>query len=172
MCNDTAIVISVLSLGVSAAVWWVSHEKLRLDLCNRRFDIYCRALDFYHSLLTPGDSDSDLENAQGHFIRATRESRFLFDKASGVHKPLERMHADATVIIGYRDEASKFTGPDLLRYNQKFNESWIRMHAAIPLLEEGMSKYLNFHTVFGLPDRANARRCTPSGCIGGRQVSA
>lgn len=152
MCNETAIVISVLSLGVSAAVWWVSHEKLRLDLYNRRFDIYSRALDFYHSLLTAGDSDSDLENAQRNFIRASRESRFLFDKASGVHRLLEQMHADASVIIGYRDEAPKFTGPDLLQYNQKFNESWNRMHAAIPLLEEGMSKYLNFHTILGLPD--------------------
>jgi hypothetical protein len=152
MGNNIAIVISVLSLGVSAAVWWVSHEKLRLDLYNRRFDIYSRALDLYQVLLIPGDSDSDLDNAQRAFIKASRESRFLFDKSSGVHQLLEQMHTDAVAIIGYRDEAPKFTGPDAVQFNEKFNESMSRMHAAIPLLEEGMAKYLNFHAVFVLPD--------------------
>ena len=42
--------VSVFSVSIAGSAWWVSREKLRLDLYNRRFDIYLRTLDFWHAL--------------------------------------------------------------------------------------------------------------------------
>src|SRR5216684_1445740 len=97
-----AVVISVASAGVAFAAWRTSREKLRLDLYNRRFDIYSRTLDLLHILETwqPSELEKnsaslqqspDLEKAQRAFVKASREAQFLFDDASGVHKLLEQM---------------------------------------------------------------------------------
>jgi hypothetical protein len=152
-----ALAVSLASACVACAVWWTNREKLRLDLYNRRFDIYNRTLDFYHALLKWNPSEMEmmstslrespeLEKMQSAFIKASREAQFLFDDNSRVHKRLEQLNADAMGIIGYkRDVAPKLNGPDLLTENQKFSERWNRIHAAMPLLEQGLSKYLDFH---------------------------
>ena len=165
MCHSTnlvpwvALAVSVASLCFAGAAWWTSREKLRLDLYTRRFDVYSRTLDFYHAILewSPADpgktsaslqESSELRKAQTAFIKASRESQFLFDDDSGVHKRLEKMHDDTMGIIGYkRDLAPALNGPDLVRANQEFTERWKRVHASIPLLEKGMKKYLDFHSI-------------------------
>lgn len=152
-----ALAVSLASACVAYAVWRTNRERLRLDLYNRRFDIYSRTLDFYHALLkwSPSETEKmstslrespELEEVQRAFIKASREAQFLFDGESGVHKRLEQLSADAMVIIGYkRDVAPKLDGPESLPENQKFLESWTRVHTAIPLLEQGLSTYLDFH---------------------------
>src|SRR5437764_13744295 len=92
-----ALSTSILSVGVAGAAWWLSREKLRLDLYNRRFDVYNRTLDFYHAL--PDEAEfhapdvavpeierhrfmEGFKEKQRNFIKASREARFLFDDAS------------------------------------------------------------------------------------------
>lgn len=166
MCITTAATISVVSVcmaGISAcfagAAWWISHEKLRLDLYNRRFDIYSHMLEFYHLLLvwSPTDAEKashslqdspELERAQRVFITASREAQYLFDDASGVHRLLEQMHGDTIAIIGFkRDIGPQFSGPELIAENQKFTERLSRVNASVPMLEKGMEKYLDFHAL-------------------------
>ncbi len=156
-----ALAVSLASACVACAVWWTNREKLRLDLYNRRFDIYSRTLDLYHALLkwSPSETEkmstslresSELEQVQRAFIKASREAQFLFDDKSEVYKRLEQLSADAMGIIGYkRDVAPKLNGPELLTESQKFSERWSRVHAAMPLLEQGLSKYLDFHRLTG-----------------------
>jgi hypothetical protein len=154
-----AVVISVVSACVAFAAWRTSREKLRLDLYNRRFDIYSRALDLLHILETwqPSEQEKnstslqqspDLEKAQRAFTKASREAQFLFDDASGVHKLLEQMHADVIAVIGFkRDIGPKMRGAELAVENQKFTERLSRIYGAAPLLEKGMKKYLDFHAL-------------------------
>jgi hypothetical protein len=105
------LAISVLSLLFAGAAWWINREKLRLDLYNRRFDIYSRTLDLLHALETWNPTaaeisarslqdSSGLDKALKAFTKASRESRFLFDDESGIFKHLEQLHSDAIGIIG------------------------------------------------------------------------
>jgi len=155
-----ALTVSVASACLASAAWWTSREKLRLDLYNRRFDVYSRTLDFYHSLheWTPTDLEkastslqdsAELRKTQRAFIKASREAQFLFADASGIHKRLEQMHADTLFIIGYkRDTAPNLVGqPETISEYQKFAERLKRIEDSIPLLEQELSKYLDFHAL-------------------------
>jgi len=155
-----ALTVSVASACLAGAAWWTSREKLRLDLYNRRFDVYSRTLDFYHSLQlwTPTDLEkastslqdsAELRKTQRAFIKASREAQFLFSDASGIHKRLEQMHVDTMLIIRYRrDIAPKVIGqPEMISEHAKFTERLKRIDDSIPLLEQELSKYLDFHAL-------------------------
>ena len=77
--------------------WRVAHQKLKLDLYDKRFAIYEAALDFY--LLKDGHLDSGdpkrVEDIHRTFIRACREAKFLFDTASGVFEALDKVRCMA-----------------------------------------------------------------------------
>jgi hypothetical protein len=154
-----AVVISVVSACVAFAAWRTSREKLRLDLYNRRFDIYGRTLDLIHILqawnpserekiVTSLESSPELVKAQQAFVKASREAQFLFDDASGIHKLLEQMNADVIAVIGFkRDIGPNLLGAEFACEHQKFIERMNRIYAATPLLEKGMKKYLDFHAL-------------------------
>jgi hypothetical protein len=156
-----ALAVSILSAIFAGAAWWISREKLRLDLYNRRFDIYLKTLDFWHALSTwnptQNEKDStDLQDSrelwdyQRAFIKASREAQFLFEDESGIHKLLECIHSDGMGIIGFkRDLAPKIAGMHEAMqssYNQ-FLERQQRMDRSIFVLEEKLAPYLDFHSL-------------------------
>jgi hypothetical protein len=118
-------------------------------------------LDFWHALSewnpTQQEKDStgmqdskELRDYQRAFIKASREAQFLFDDESGIHKLLEQIHHDAIGVIGYkRDFAPKVAGmPEVIvtSYNQ-FLQSQQRMDQSIPVLEQKLAPYLDFHSL-------------------------
>src|SRR5271167_3415454 len=73
------IIIAVYVAFIGTFQWITAREKLRLDLYNRRFDVYLNALDFMQSLMMWNDIPQEERlPKRARFIRATRESRFLF----------------------------------------------------------------------------------------------
>lgn len=169
MCDSTnlvpwfALAISIGSVCFAGAGWWTNREKLRLDLYNRRFDIYNRTLDLLHALevWNPTASERashslqdspDLDKTLKNFTKASRESQFLFDDDSGIHKQLEQMHSDAIAIIGYkRDLGPSFTGPDLATASLEHQKRSNQVLKTPPSLEKAMKKYLNFHALYRWP---------------------
>jgi hypothetical protein len=83
--------------------------------------------------------------AQKAFIKASRESQFLF-KDQKIRELLEQMHKDSMTIIGYKREPI-FDKVDLVTRTAEINECWKRILGTIPSLEKGMAKYLNFHRI-------------------------
>jgi len=156
-----AFAVSLASLLVAAGAFWTSREKLRLDLYNRRFEIYGQVLDYVHALddWNPTDAErasrslqdfTDLKRTQRAFIKATREAQFLFKDESGVHKLLEQMHADSFGIIGHRRDIAPnlgTAGSDALPLCKEFDKKVERFHVSIGALEQAISKYLDFHAV-------------------------
>ncbi|MGC9199093.1 MAG: hypothetical protein ACP5E5_09160 [Acidobacteriaceae bacterium] len=108
--------------------WRISRDKLRLDLFNRRFDVYLRVLDYYQEVLKGEGVPSD--SITTPFIKAVRESRFIFPKASGVHQFLEE----------FRYRADKFAKNIIPRRDGDF--AWI--NDAMPTLETMMEPYVKF----------------------------
>jgi hypothetical protein len=155
-----AFAVSVVSALIAGGAFWVNREKLRLDLYAKRFDIYTRTVDFWHlfSEWMPStiehknislENSPQLKEALASFTKASRESRFLFDNESGIHKLLEQMHTDAIKVIGYkRDMAPHLTGkPEMKDFYDANLVLQQRIDAAIPLLEEKLAPYLNFHSL-------------------------
>ncbi len=154
------LVISVVSILFAGAAWWISREKLRLDLYNRRFDIYSRALDLLHALETWNPTTSeinahslqdspDLAKALKAFTKASRESQFLFDDESGIPKRLEQLHSDAIAIIGSkRDAETNLTGEHRANVATERLTRSNQIRKLPDLLEKQMKRYLDFHGLY------------------------
>jgi hypothetical protein len=73
------VIIAVYVASIGTFQWFTAREKLRLDLYNRRFEVYLRALDFMQALMMWSSiPPEERQPKRIAFIRATRESRFLF----------------------------------------------------------------------------------------------
>jgi hypothetical protein len=128
--------------------WTISKEKLRLDLFNRRFDLYMRVLDLYQELLRWQAKDEQ-HALYGLFIKATRESRFIFPRKSGVHSFLEEFQLHATKIVNAESQRVRLEGMNLkkagLEESRLAEEHWILNSMFI--LEDKMEPYLRFKTM-------------------------
>jgi hypothetical protein len=169
MCDLTnlvpwlALLVSLAAALFTGLASWISAEKLRLDLYDRRFDIYSRTLNLRFALdvwnpTSPEKASAslqgspELDEAVKAFTKASRESQFLFDNDSGVHKRLEQMHSDVIAIIGdKRNVLPNLGGPDLARAWSEHQERLKRVLETVPPLEEAMKKYLNFHALYKWP---------------------
>jgi hypothetical protein len=149
-----AITPILISAFVAAVFWWqykISRNKLRLDLYNRRFEIYSKTLDFYQALISFDPSvtlKEPFNTLQKAFIKAYRESQFLFDEETGIYAILDQMHSKSFEILAAKehgkDLASAHPQEFLKMHNQSMeNLKWLA--GAVPRLEKAMARYLNFH---------------------------
>jgi hypothetical protein len=128
----------------------IETNKLRLDLYNRRFQIFVSIFDFYEALIgwkgTP-----DERAAQTRFFRAYQESGFLFSKQSGIEDTLESLHKKSAKVIGFKEHGEKMMSGGVEFYLQQFNEAnhvlLVDFEAALPKLKAESGEYLNFHTI-------------------------
>ena len=145
---------------IAAFVAWMAYRqskinegKLRLDLYNKRFEVYSRTLDFYHALLNYGGTNEKKEvfiAVHNLFIKSYRESQFLFEPKDGIYKLLDEMHTRSFKITGCKDHGKELaeSAPD--EYVKMYNESQNAMQwfgESIPKLEKSMERYLNFHKI-------------------------
>lgn len=143
--------ISASSLCFAVLAFNVNREKLRLDLYNKRFEIFRAALDFSNVAYGWNASDEQLTTYR-IFLRALIESQFLFSAKSGVSEILGEMNEKFRKVFAVneiRERGAHTAMP------QEFMESvaqasdganWI-LSTAIPQLTEKMRSYLNFHTL-------------------------
>lgn len=149
MAAIIAIIISVVALLVSALAAFTSTEILRIQLYNRRFDVYVRAVRFHHVLQTPKESyeEGTFSARQTDFIIAVRESRFLFKASSGVFEMLLALNDASFTINGFRAH-----GKELVSDPAHFQAFMAEVEKALRLwndqfdaLENSIAPYLNFH---------------------------
>lgn len=88
-------ITAILPILISAVVAYMAHSqlqtnrlKLKLDLYNRRFNVYQSALNYYLDLYSKTTNKNRSENAGRKFVSSYRESKFLFDEKSGVYDQL------------------------------------------------------------------------------------
>ena len=84
------------------------------------------------------------------FVRALRESRFLFPESAGVYRFMEEFDRHAFAITQFkavRDhwEAASVQERQDLALAHREHASWI-LHS-VPKLEEKMAPFLNFHAL-------------------------
>ncbi len=131
----------------------IASAKVKLDLYNRRFDVYLAALD-YHNAIWFGDHEK-VKEIGVRFIKYFRESRFLFEEKSGVSATLEKMKDSGQTVRGFMEQ-------ELLRLNGAFDnadqlgplreastKARDGFHDLLKQLEDQMGGYIGFNNVRG-----------------------
>lgn len=150
MLQTTPAIVTAL-VAVTVAVltyrqWKTAQEKLRLDLYNRRFDIYTKYLDFCQALLL-WDGTPEQVALQKPFLKAFRESRFLFPKGSGVYGFLDEFQKNAHVIVQFENlkPLDRLGQDEAVKQGQRKLDSVNWILSSLEPLEEKMAPYLDFH---------------------------
>ncbi|MCP9758484.1 hypothetical protein EGI20_04030 [Aquitalea sp. S1-19] len=142
-------VIATFVAFVAYQQWKTNQNKLRLDLYNRRFEVYSNTITFFQELsaLPPGDRSEEFKEVQRAFIRSCRESQFLFSDESKIFEMLEKIHSDSFKVIGLKASGSSLAGdPELLsKMALDASAALADFDASIKKIETAMSKYLRFH---------------------------
>ena len=119
-----------------------NKSKLKLDLYNKRFNIYASALTFHQELMSEGLTKETHRN----FIEAKQSSKFLFNPIDGIYKVLNEIHTNSFKVTGYRKYSEEINETDALISDQ--NESHEALNFIIKEIENldlKMAKYLKFH---------------------------
>jgi hypothetical protein len=154
-----ATTISLASLIVAGFAFVVASERFRLDLYNKRFDIYMRTVRFYQSLLKSRDTaDEDFSGLRRDFIIAARESRFLFSPESGIHDLLSQLNSDSFAITGQRDMPKGLPPEQVIENQKQFATAIERWNSSMEPLEARMAPYLNYHYA-SVPSAMRAKLC-------------
>ena len=127
----------------------LQNEKLRLDLYDRRFEIFSSIFDFYEAMIS-WEGTPEQKEARKRFFRAYQESGFLFTKESGIPDLLKSLNDDAMKVIGYKENRESYKSDPAFSLKQ-FNQA---THIQINVFDEGLSKlraamfqYLDFSKV-------------------------
>lgn len=143
--------IALIAAWIAYQQWKTNRDKLRLDLYNKRFDIYSKTIIFYQALLSYDASkpDEDFSSIHKDFIKSCRESQFLFSKKSGIFQILENLHSEAFKIIGFKNHAKDMvSAPEiLLEMQNSMQQALSIFDVSIKELESKMVPYLNFQKV-------------------------
>jgi hypothetical protein len=161
-----AVIVAIISsrqLKANQLQSETNREKLRLDLYNRRFEIYRSCLNLHEQLMGHGSQE---ENLLDPFFRAFRESRFMFPD-SGVHELLEKLlkegvefrylnthHPQPAKIFAVNSAGTEYArtyavasegSPDAEIYLHGRNAIAARIKPFMTELEDKMAPFLNFH---------------------------
>jgi hypothetical protein len=159
-----ATLVAGLFLIIAAGVaWWsvqqqihttreIEASKLRLDLYNRRYQIFDSIFDFYNALIGWTGTPEQRE-AQKRFFRASQEAVFLFKPESGIAETLQRLHGKSAKVIGFKEYGEDYKSGGPAFYLEQFHKAQhvllVDFDAALVKLKAELGNYLNFHTIAG-----------------------
>ena len=136
------IFISVILGFIAYQQMRINRNKLKLDLYNKRFEVYLSALSFYQEVTSDGPS----KECHRDFINKKESAYFLFSKNKIIYDLLNKMHNESFKISAFRTGADELRdSPDVLRKAREDSQnalSWF--HGVVDLLREEMKSYLSF----------------------------
>jgi len=127
--------------------WLTARDKLRFDLYGRRLSVFDAAMDYLEMAIKAGEGmvAIDEDEVRRKYVRAWRESRFLFGKGSKVYSILEDMQYHAIVAMApidptvalYKDDSYKEA-----QENKRLSVNWL--FASADELAGAMQPFLDF----------------------------
>lgn len=142
------IIISFAVVFIAWAQYKTNKNKLRLDLYNRRFAVYDKTLAYYQAYYS-GDSDNEaLRESVIDFVRAYRESSFLFGRESSVYKALTEIKDTFEFLVQF--DAKFRSAP----YDKDEFQAWSESKASksdptklMESLEQMLTPWLDFQKI-------------------------
>lgn len=89
----------VFTLIVIYSQMKIASAKVKLDLYERRYNIYISALNYYQAL--DKKEPKDIVNCAYMLIQSSRESRFLFKEKDGIQEVLIKMQNNTKITLSY-----------------------------------------------------------------------
>jgi hypothetical protein len=139
--------ISLVALVIAGFSFFIASERFRLDLYNKRFDIYMRTVKFFQALLSSKEDKEDVtfDALRADFIIASRESKFLFGLESGVYDLLNQLNMASSTITGLHDMPKGLPPEQIIQNQKQFSDALMLWNSSIEPLEDKMAPYLNYH---------------------------
>ena len=131
-------VIAALGVYIAYQQWKTNHNKLRVDLFERRYDVFLKFASFIANILSNGG----VRNNEHHqFIKDTKGSRFIFgiethNYSEEIFKKAGRLSTLDKLLENERDEGKRGT---ILEEHQKIEE-WFQ--SELNGIEARFEKYL------------------------------
>ncbi|CRM23895.1 hypothetical protein [Pseudomonas sp. 8 R 14] len=146
----TAAMVSIATFVVGYTQMRIASAKVRLELYNKRFNIFLSALEYYQAVWEKGDGSINIKSAE--FVKCYRESQFLFSDKDGVYDTLTKIMSFGSALENNReirevDPISNHSNPIPLR--DKGYDARDRMGEELKKLEKQMAKYIDFKVVRG-----------------------
>ncbi len=147
--SGVVAVVGVATLVVTWSQMRIASAKTKLDLYNKRFNVYLAALEFYQYAYS--DKRVDLKQKAEKLTHAYRETKFLFDSEDGIYETLGKIQKGAGVVKAY-DEYRREGKFDMDRESiliKRNGDALLAMEKDLLTLEEKLEKYLSFQNVRG-----------------------
>lgn len=147
---DWALVIApILISGAVALIGYfqykINSHKFRLDLYNRRFSVYEKALAYFQSYYSSEANAEFIDGCARDFIRVYRESIFLFGADSTVYRELTVLKDTLSFLVQFnRKFNSEPRDPDEYREWSKMKQSKPDLHTIMAALEIALLPWLDF----------------------------
>jgi hypothetical protein len=152
-----ALIISCCTLVIARSQMRISSAKAKLDLYNKRFSIYVSALDYYQALWADMTEDNLIEvsSKSSAFVKAYRESQFLFDEKSKIYETLAViMNSGSSMAFYFKRKVESDSGAvdyrdDLQVLHGNYLKAQDNFEKNLSVLEDKLKKYLDFTSVNG-----------------------
>jgi hypothetical protein len=140
-------VVGLIALTVAWSQMRIASAKTKLDLYNKRFNVYMAALEFHQCAM----SGSGIREKYDKLVQAHRESRFLFDVKDGVYETIGRIQKAGVSILNHHvakldpNSAANIA----IEHQIPAHDAYTGMIEDILALEDQLKQYLSFHNVRG-----------------------
>ncbi len=107
--HGSLVLSSILSLFLAYIAYQqmkTSRDKLKLDLYEKRFEVYQRTLTFYQMLL---DETLDTPTHRS-FIESKEAAFFLFPDNRKIFELLDRVHVNSFKVTGFKNNSETLQG--------------------------------------------------------------
>ncbi len=144
-----ATIVAYYVAQISRRQWQTNQEKLRLDLYQRRFEIYLRVLEYHWALLEWKDEPEQFA-LRGPFVKAFCESRFMFPKGSGIYDFLILFNYHAVRIVNFKSGLEIYGNAfpeERAKLSQQRLEDVNWILGSIDTLIDKLAPFLNFHSL-------------------------
>lgn len=139
--------IGIITSIIAYSQMKISSAKVKLDLYERRFNVYVVALNYYQVLYLKSIEEENICKLE--LVRACRESKFLFNEDDGISEILDTIRNTGEQIGQYVDfaETNGYLNP-----NNPYKEALYAPTILVKNLEELEEKikpYIQFENVRG-----------------------
>lgn len=140
-------VVGLIAVTVAWSQMRIASAKTKLDLYNKRFNVYMAALEF-HQCASSGDGVKDKFDK---LTQAYRESLFLFEDKDGIRETLERIRkAGLSILTHHVAKLDPNSAANIFKeFQTPAHDAYIGMGEDISALEDQLKQYLSFHNVRG-----------------------
>lgn len=149
----SAAFVSAATLFVALAQVKIGSAKTRLDLYNKRFNIYTSTLDYFHAIHGASEKSSDTHRRE--FIRCYRESQYLFKDSDGIYATLTKIKDDGAQAIGLERQireldSSSLSDMLLAESCGENRERYLKsLEKSMMTLERQIASYIKFENASG-----------------------